>query len=116
MKKLVRSVIIREYDFKHKLKPRCKALYDECEFEPMTRDGLEKEHMLHVLKGNTEHFANYTKPKDMLYDVKSWLYSKDYIRNDVVVEYDDTGFLWIQYRKNTPKTKLGWAKLQKEYD
>lgn len=118
---LKRKVIIREYDF-HKVKADALSvgfsshyvLYDRAEFKPLKRDDLEKENLLRILKQPEK--SNPFKPTEIpalfLFNVKDYLYNEKYI--DWNAEYDEDGYIWVQARKNTPRTRLGWAIFEKD--
>jgi len=48
----------------------------------------------------------------MLYQLRDYLYDKRYY--DWRVSIDDQGFICVQARKNTPKTRLGWGVFEKD--
>lgn len=121
LRTLRRKVIIREYDF---VKVRSDALdigfvkyhtlYDRAEFKPLKKDDLEKENLLKVLKDPVKN--NPFKPTEIpalfLFNVKDYLYNQKYI--DWNAEYDEDGYIWVQARKNTPRSKLGWGIFEKD--
>lgn len=123
LKTLRRRVIIREYDFD---KVRTQAfsplsfaetistLYDRAEFKPFTRDGLEKEHLLQILKKpkHENPFKPTQIPAIFLYNLRDYLYNEKYINWNA--EYDDEGYIWVQARKNTPRSRLGWGIFEKD--
>jgi hypothetical protein len=116
---LRRKVIIREYDF---VKVREQAftpllfesLYDRAEFLPLKKDDLEKQNLLKIMKEPEK--SNPFKPTEIpalfLFNVKDFLYNEKYI--DWNAEYDDEGYIWVQARKNTPRSRLGWAVFEKD--
>lgn len=121
---LKRKVIIREYDFK-KVRDQAFAplsmgmlelLYDRAEFKPLKRDDLEKENLIRVIK--TPDKSNPFKPTEVpalfLFNIKDYLYNEKYI--DWNAEYDEDGYIWVQARKNTPRSRLGWGIFEKDLE
>lgn len=118
---LRRKVIIREYDFE-KVKYQafnpigCVTLYDRAEFNPFTKDTLSRDYLMKVLGDKTKN--NLARPDqhpaNWLYDMKDFLYSDKYINYHP--EYGEDGYIWVQARKNTPKTRLGWAVFEKDLE
>lgn len=122
---LRRKVIIREYDFE-RVKAQAfapltfmgtiEALYDRAEFVPLNRDSLEKENLIKILKNPQKDnpFKPTQVPALFLYNVKDYLYNEKYI--NWKVEYDEDGHIWVQSRKNTPRSKLGWGFFEKDLE
>jgi len=122
---LRRKVIIREYDF-NKIKDEALgqhydgyALYDRVSFEPLNEKNLEKLKLLDILKGKRNSALStididFVYPIRLLRDLKDYLYSEQYYRWDVTV--DNEGYLCVQARKNTPKSRLGWGIFEKELE
>lgn len=122
---LRRRVIMREYDF---VKVRADALnvgfttsyvlYDRADFQPLNQETLEKLKLVDLLKGKqtplAKSDANLQNPALLLFHLKDYLYDERYI--DWNVDVDDDGYLCVQSRKNTPRTRLGWAVFEKDYD
>lgn len=117
---LRRKVIIREYDF-NKVRDQAFAplgisgsLYDRAEFVPLTKKDLEIQNLVHVIKkGQDDNPLKPTGiPAAFLYNAKDYLYSAKYI--DYHPEYDKEGYIWVQARKNTPRTRLGWGIFEKD--
>lgn len=117
---LRRKVIIREYDF-NKVRDQAfvplgisGALYDRAKFVPLTKNDLEIQNLVHVIKKGQDN--NPLKPTGIpaafLYNAKDYLYSVKYI--DYHSEYDEDGYIWVQARKNTPRTRLGWGIFEKD--
>jgi hypothetical protein len=117
---LRRKVIIREYDFK-KVRDEAfaplgisESLYDRAEFIPFTKDSLSRDYLMKVLGDRTK--INLARPNqhpaNWLFDMKDSLYSPKYINYHP--EYDEEGYVWVQARKNTPRTRLGWAVFEKD--
>ena len=127
LRTLRRKVIIREYDF---IKVRDQAfaplarfgipagmsntLYDRAEFVPLTKNELEMQNLIHVLKkaDNDNPLKPTGIPAVFLYNAKDYLYSSKYI--DYNPEYDEDGYIWVQARKNTPRSRLGWGIFEKD--
>jgi len=123
---LRRRVLIREYDFE-KVKPYALStgryqnqitLYDRVIFEPLDQDTLEKHLVIDILKGNSKVLRDMKwdsySPTGMLYSVKDHLYNTQYYQWMVTV--DDQGYLCVQARSNTPKSRMGWATFEKDLD
>lgn len=121
---LKRKVIIREYDF-NKIKEsalniglyadNC-ALYDRVEFTPLDRDTLEKIQLQEILRGKHSAIAevevDLEKLARLLYQLKDHLYDEKYcVWNPSV---DEDGYICVQARRNTPKTRLGWGVFEKD--
>lgn len=117
---LRRKVIIREYDYN---KVRGEAigdigflkwgsLYDRAEFTPLTLEGLEQANVVDILKGKEKKYKALQHPNLMLHYLRDHLYNEKYA--DWNIEYDEDGQLWIQARKNTPRTRLGWGIFEKD--
>lgn len=120
LRTLKRKVIIREYDF-NKVKEQATglyfdgtALYDRVSFNPISRDNLEKENLLRILKNpdKTNPFKPTEVPALLLFNIKDYLFNQKYI--DWNAEYDKEGYIWVQARKNTPRSKLGWGIFEKD--
>jgi len=121
---LRRRVIIREYDYE-KVKVEATglyfdgvALYDRTSFMPINQDALEKLKMMDILKGKMHTPLLETKydlkfPAALLWELKDYLYNKRYC--NWLVTTDDDGFMCVQARSNTPKSRLGWAVFEKDY-
>jgi hypothetical protein len=120
---LTRKIIIREYDF---ARVRDEAfsvisgdgsLYDRAEFTPMSNDTLEKLKLVELLKGKTTQLSqaalNLEIPALTLYQLKDYLYSEKYCQWRVTI--DEDGYLCVQARKNTPKSRIGWGVFEKDY-
>ena len=123
---LRRKVIIREYDYRkvytEALLPlSCMGfkdtLYDRAEFTPLNYEALEKLKLVEILKGKqysplVKSAWNNGVPAMLLFDLKDYLYDIRYYDWEVTV--DEDGYLCVQARKNTPKTRLGWAVFEKD--
>ncbi len=119
---LRRKVIIREYDF-NKVRDQAiglvgfaalDSLYDRAEFVPFTKDSLGQEYLMRLLGDKTKKgLARPDQhPANWLFDMRDYLYSPKYIQYHP--EYDDDGFIYVQARKNTPRTRLGWGVFEKD--
>ncbi len=123
LRTLRRKVIIREYDFNKVAADATGAhfdgqsLYDRVSFLPLNQENLEKLKVVEILQGK-EHTVllksdwNNNVPAMMLYQLRDYLYDKRYY--DWRVSIDDQGFICVQARKNTPKTRLGWGVFEKD--
>ena len=122
---LRRKVIIREYDF-NKVKADALSvgfatqyvLYDRAEFMPLNQETLEKLKLVEVLKGKenvlTKVDSSLKNPALLLYNLKDYLYDERYINWQVSI--DEDGYLCVQSRKNTPKTRIGWGVFEKDFE
>ncbi len=122
---LRRKVIIREYDF---VKVRDQAfaplacmgiidsLYDRAEFTPISQDNLEKLKIVEILKGKqtklSEVELDLKRPAILVAHLRDYLYDARYYQWSVTV--DEDGYGCVQARKNTPKSRLGWAVFEKD--
>ena len=124
MRILKRKVIIREYDF-NKLQERALsvgffcdnvALYDRASFVPLDQNTLEKIRLQEILKGKsgpiTEVNWNLSIPAVLLYQLRDYLYTDKYYNWNVTI--DEEGYICVQSRKNTPKTRIGWGVFEKD--
>lgn len=122
---LRRKVIIREYDF-NKVRDQAFAplscmgildtLYDRAEFIPLNQDNLEKLKVVEILKGKPSTFTDIrwenTMPSRLVAQFKDYLYNVRYY--DWQVTIDEEGYICVQARKNTPKSRLGWGVFEKD--
>ena len=117
-----RRIIIREYDF-NRVRDEAFAvvmgqgtLYDRAEFTPLNEDSLEKLKLVELLKSKNSILANTNLnleiPALTLYQLKDYLYSEKYCNWTVTI--DEDGFLCVQARKNTPKSRIGWGVFEKD--
>lgn len=125
---LTRKVIIREHDYKKvaeaSLAPLItmgitETLYDRVSFIPLDQEALEKLKILDILKGKHRTPIMETKwdlkmPGLLLWDLKDYLYNERYCHWSVTT--DDEGVMCVQARKNTPKSRLGWAVFEKDLE
>ena len=119
MKLVRRRVIIREYDYNKLVKLAIPKYYTTSEFNPLTLQELERDYMFQVLKTgndrlvkrvnriNSKNPIEFSHPQSVLHYFGNHLYDSNYVK--CLTEYDEHGFMWIQSRKNTPRTKLGWG-------
>ncbi len=122
---LRRKVIIREYDF-HKVKADALSvgfatqyvLYDRAEFVPLNAENLEKLKLVELLRGKSTALSqskfNLKNPAALLFDLRDYLYNPKYVEWQVSV--DDDGYVCVQSRKNTPKTRIGWGVFEKDLE
>ena len=122
---LRRKVIIREYDF-HKVKADALSvgfatqyvLYDRAEFTPLNQENLEKLKLVEVLKGKDNAISkvdsSLKNPALLLYNLKDYLYNEKYV--DWQVSVDEDGYVCVQSRKNTPRTRIGWGIFEKDFE
>lgn len=116
MKHLRRRVIIRQYDY-HRVQNSALKVYNRTDFEPITLQELEHEHLLKVLS-NVDlpvppPYLDLTYPKTYLYRMQNYMYNKEYV--NWFSEYDEDGYMWIQAKRNTPASMLGWATFEYDY-
>jgi hypothetical protein len=124
---LRRRVIIREYDFK-KVRDQAFAplafmgsletLYDRAEFTPLNQENLEKLKLIEVLKGKTniltEVPTDLQHPRLLVYQLRDYMYDDRYHKWQATT--DEEGYLCVQARKNTPKSRLGWGVFEKDIE
>lgn len=121
---LTRKVIIREYDY-NKVREEALhsadgiTLYDRVSFMPLNQENLEKLKMLDILRGKKstpliESELDLKHPYRLVAELKDYLYSEKYYEWSLSV--DDDGYLCVQSRKNTPKTRLGWGVFEKDLE
>jgi hypothetical protein len=124
---LRRKVIIREYDF-NKVRDQAFAplammgvldsLYDRVEFTPISQENLEKLKVVEILKGKTTKLSevelDLKRPAILVAQLRDYLYDAKYYRWNVTV--DEEGYVCVQARKNTPKSRLGWAVFEKDLE
>lgn len=122
---LTRKVIIREYDFK-KVQGQAlgiglysdnMSLYDRVSFFPLDQVQLEKLKVVEILKGKTHTPLvaiewNNNIPAMMMFHLKDYLYDPRYY--DWTVSIDEEGYVCVQARKNTPKSRIGWGVFEKD--
>jgi hypothetical protein len=120
---LRRQVIIREYDFK-RVRDEAFAvvmgegtLYDRAEFTPLNQENLEKLKVIEILKGKKSTALitadlDLKMPAMLVSQLKDYLYDDRYYNWHVTI--DDDGYLCVQARKNTPKSRLGWGVFEKD--
>jgi hypothetical protein len=123
---LRRKVIIREYDY-NKVRDQALgglifdgvALYDRASFTPLDQENLEKLKVVELLKGkkNTpllEADLDLKMPALLVRQLTDYLYDDRY--HSWQVTTDEDGYLCVQARKNTPKSRLGWAVFEKDLE
>lgn len=112
---LRRRVIIREYDFTA-MQGQALELYDRASWIPLDYDALEKLKLVEILKGKcnplTDILPDLSHPGLLVYQLRDYLYDDRYYEWRVSI--DDDGYLCVQARKNTPKTRLGWGVFEKD--
>jgi hypothetical protein len=120
---LRRKVIIREYDYE-KVRDQSfmplrsmglmETMYDRAEFRPITKTQLEYDNLIMLLRDDFEEnpLRPTAIPALFLFNAKDYLYNQKYI--EWKSEYDDDGYIWIQAKKNAPRTRLGWGIFEKD--
>lgn len=116
-----RRIIIREYDFERVKREAflpigLGSLYDRAHITFLNQDGLEKIRLEQILRGKTgpltQMETEITKPHIILYGLRDFLYNSKYL--DWRVTTDEEGYICVQARKNTPKSRLGYAVFEKD--
>ena len=124
---LRRKVIIREYDF-NKVRDRAFAplvsmniadtLYDRAKFIPLNQDNLEKLKVAEILRGRESSLKDIRwenpMPSRLVAQLKDYLYDTRYY--DWRVTIDEEGYICVQARNNTPKSRLGWGIFEKDLE
>lgn len=123
---LRRQVIIREYDY-GKVRDQAlggliydgMALYDRANFTPLNQEELEKLKVVDILRGKKstallEADLDLKMPARLVAQLKDYLYDSRYYNWNITVDAD--GFLCVQSRKNTPRSRLGWAVFEKDLE
>jgi hypothetical protein len=126
LRTLTRKVIIREYDY-NKVRDQAlggliydgMAFYDRAEFTPLNQEALEKLKVVEILQGkkNTpiiEADLDLKMPSRLVAQLRDYLYDNRYYNWSVTT--DEDGYLCVQARKNTPKSRLGWAVFEKNLE
>ena len=126
IKTLRRRIIIREYDLirvrREALAPLATmgiidSLYDRVSWTPLNLDNLEKLQLQEILKGKTTPLAdvkwNLKHPATLLFKLQEYVYDKKYYKYWKTT-IDDEGYLCVQARSNTPKSRLGWGVFEKD--
>lgn len=120
---LKRKIIIREYDYAKVADQAAgtfydgMSLYDRVSFLPLNQFNLEQLKVLEILKGKThtpliESEWNNSVPAMMLYHLRDYLYDERYY--NWTVSIDEDGYICVQARKNTPKSRIGWGVFEKD--
>jgi hypothetical protein len=116
-----RRVIIREYDYERVKREAFMpiglgSIYDRTHITLLNQDGLEKIKLEQILRGRTNPFTvidtENTKPYQLLCGLRDYLYNSKYL--DWHVTEDAEGYICVQARKNTPKSRLGYAVFEKD--
>lgn len=119
MKHLHRRTIIRQYEFNKKFNSFVPLLYSKAEFVPITVNDLEKEHVFKLLNADSSllgkrAYIDFTDPYAILRHYKDFLYNDRY--RFWQLEVDELGQIWVQSRKNTPRSILGWGNFDYWYE
>lgn len=122
MKKLRRQILIREYDYTNLVRKYVPRFYDTATFEPISLTELEREQLFELLKKqdvgskiSTDDLSmDLSYPRNYLFGMKHRLHNPDYVK--WYSHYDSDGHMWIQARKNTPASMLGWATFEYHYE
>ena len=125
MKTLKRSIIIREYDYpKFQRQALKNNLYDRVEFIPCDINELEQEVTLETLKNPdylkqldfdymTNNFWHHNRGVRLLAKKIQKMYNTQYVKWTWEVD-DDTGYIYIQAKENTSRTRIGIAWVEKD--
>ena len=118
---LRRKVIIREYDFAKVAHQATygyydgMSLYDRVSFLPLNQENLEKLKLVEILRGKSTlkdiRWEN-PMPSRLVAQLKDYLYDTRYY--DWRVTIDEEGYICVQARNNTPKSRLGWGVFEKD--
>lgn len=115
---LRRRCIIRETDFE-KVKRKAfmpigvDILYDRADWQPITRESIERDMILKGLKGQMmPRGGSWLIPEDYLLYSQDSLYDQRYTRWNA--RYDSQGYLVVQARSNVKTVRLGWAVFEKD--
>jgi hypothetical protein len=121
---LRRRVIIREYDYRKVCKEAFApigidvALYDRASFLPLNEDALEKIKLQEILRGKTGPLTEINwdlkRPKLLIYQLQDYLYCDRYYNWSITT--DEEGYICVQARKNTPKSRIGWGVFEKDIE
>lgn len=94
------------------------TLYDRASFLPLNQDNLEKLKVEEILRGKTAGLKsvdwNLKMPAVLVAQLKDYLYNNRYY--DWQVTIDEEGYICVQARKNTPKSRLGWGIFEKDLE
>lgn len=116
-----RRIIIREYDFERVKREAflpigLGSIYDRAHITLLNRDGLEKIKLEQILRGKTgplsEIETELTKPHKLLCGLRDFMYNSKYL--DWKITEDEDGYICVQARKNTPRSRLGYAVFEKD--
>jgi hypothetical protein len=108
---LVRTVIIREYDYNRLITGPARLLYDSYSFDPLLREALEKDYAMCILRGRGTRDFEINTDEPILNALRSQsdrLYNTRYLSYQLTE--DNSGFVWIQSRPPNPISRLGLAK------
>lgn len=112
---LRREVIVREYDFKQRMATSVPLLYDSAEFVPVTEQEIRNLALIDVLRNPNKPRSEREPqhPWSWLARHKDRCYRDDYYK--FIRDIDEQGYIWIQYKKNAPRSRLGRAIMIKQY-
>ena len=76
----------------------------------------KKENLLKLMKepDRSNPFKPTEIPALFLFNIKGYLYNEKYIEWNA--EYDEDVYIWVQARKNTPRSRLGWGYFEKDLE
>lgn len=124
LRTLRRRVIIREYDYAKVAEQAIKSyeghnLYDRVSFLPLNEYNLEQIKLLEILRGKKDTSLlqsewNLNVPARLLYHLKDYLYNEQYYNWKVTIDND--GYICVQARSNTPKSRIGWGMFEKDLE
>lgn len=124
LRTLRRRVIIKENEFSG-FRRRCLCdnpgigcLYDRVTFEPININDLEKRYLIDILNGKVYKDTDPEKqsierPYRYIRYFENCLYDRKYLAYKIHI--DEIGDMYIQYRSNTPKIRIGWATAEKDF-
>lgn len=121
---LRRRVIIKENEFPTlrrdclRINEGIGQLYDRVFFEPININDLEKRYLIDILNGKAYKDTDVEKrsierPYRYIRYFENCLYDRKYLAYKIHI--DEIGDMYIQYRSNTPKIRIGWATAEKDF-
>ena len=117
VKPVRRRVLIRELDYNKMIHRHGNyggivfdgmLLYNTTQFEPVSRDSIEKEIVWTELQGQRRHWQYFDRGiRQIFHGMKDYLYNPKYAAWRVF--WDEHGYLCVQARSNTPSSRIGWG-------
>lgn len=116
MKKLKRSIIIRQSDFlalQKKALSKKQVYYNSAEFDPITKKNIEIDRIMKTLSGKKVEYR-FQLPYQYLIAHEQYLYNKIYIGWQSW--YDSDGEMLVRSKSDQPPEPLGWAHFEKNLE